>query len=212
MDGPIKIAEAARLEELEQVRELFRNYQVQLSSRLRFPDSEWQDLPGAHARPGGTLLLATTASQPSGCVGLRPFPAHGVCEMKRLHVCPEFRGQGRTPDRENYCGRPQPGLFVDETRHSSTFHGGSPGHSTVDSGSQRFRPCPIAGRGLDVHGIAPALSGSSRASWPSSRPDDEERPVATTGQFGLLHPAQEELNGILVQPFHHQSLTQLLSL
>jgi carbonic anhydrase len=94
MDRPIKIAEAATLEELEQVRELFRNYQVQLPPRLRFPDSEWQDLPGPYAGPRGTLLLATTASRPSGCVGLRPFSAHGICEMKRLHVCPGFRGQG----------------------------------------------------------------------------------------------------------------------
>jgi len=70
MDRPIKIAEAATLEELEQVRKLFRNYQFQLPPRLRFPDSEWQDLPGAYAGPGGTLLLATTASQSSGCVGL----------------------------------------------------------------------------------------------------------------------------------------------
>ena len=42
--------------------------------------------------PQGLLLLATVVGQPVGCIGLRPFPREGTCEMKRLYVRPAFRG------------------------------------------------------------------------------------------------------------------------
>jgi carbonic anhydrase len=86
------ILEVATPEHLEQVRSLLRAYQSELPAQLRFPDGEWLDLPGAYAAPQGALLLATVAAQPAGCVGLRPFPLAGACEMKRLYVSPTFRG------------------------------------------------------------------------------------------------------------------------
>ena len=89
----VAIVEAVSPDQLEQVRVLFRNYQSGLPTRLRFSDSEWQNLPGAYSAPGGGLLLATLAGQPAGCVGLRPFPLPSACEMKRLYVTPSFRGQ-----------------------------------------------------------------------------------------------------------------------
>ena len=89
----VAIIEAVSPDQLGQVRALFQNYQSGLPTRLRFPDSEWQTLPGAYSAPGGGLLLATLAGQPAGCVGLRPFPLPGACEMKRLYVTPSFRGQ-----------------------------------------------------------------------------------------------------------------------
>jgi GNAT superfamily N-acetyltransferase len=88
----VEILAAVTLDHLAQVRELFQSYQAQLPSQLRFPDSEWQTLPGAYGPPGGELLLASVADHPAGCVGLRPFPLPAACEMKRLFVSPSFRG------------------------------------------------------------------------------------------------------------------------
>jgi putative acetyltransferase len=87
-----EFVEVATVEQLEQVRALFRGYQSELPAQYRFPDLEWQTLPGEYRPPGGTLLLAKIADQPAGCVGLRPFPLEGACEMKRLYVRPNFRG------------------------------------------------------------------------------------------------------------------------
>ncbi len=89
-----EIVEAASEEQLEQIRSLFREYQAQLSAqyRTRSLEAELSALPGVYAPPKGTLLLATVSGQPVGCVGLRPFPQEGACEMKHLYVRPTFRG------------------------------------------------------------------------------------------------------------------------
>jgi carbonic anhydrase len=87
----VEIVEVRTAEELEHVRKLFRSYREGLPAYLRFPDSEWQELPGVYSRPGGALLHATVAGQSAGCVGLRPFPLQGACEIKRLFVRPTFR-------------------------------------------------------------------------------------------------------------------------
>ncbi len=86
------IVEVTTASHLELVRGLFQSYQSELPAELRFPDSEWQSLPGAFSPPDGALLLATATGQPAGCVGLRHFPRTGTCEMKRLYVAPDFRG------------------------------------------------------------------------------------------------------------------------
>ena len=88
----VEIQEVRTAEELDLVRELFRRYRDGLPPHLRFPDTEWRELPGAYSRPRGALLHATVARQSAGCVGLRPFPREGVCEIKRLFVRPGFRG------------------------------------------------------------------------------------------------------------------------
>ncbi len=92
MEPVVKIFEATTADQLEQVRSLIRDYQLQLPAWLRFPDAEWLNLPGEYAQPRGTLLLALVEAQPAGCVGLRPFPLDGACEMKRLYVRPTARG------------------------------------------------------------------------------------------------------------------------
>ena len=88
----IEIVEVTTPEQIGRPRSLFRAYQSELPAHLRFPDDEWLNLPGAYAPPQGALLLATIEGQPAGCVGLRPFPQAGECEMKRLYVRPIFRG------------------------------------------------------------------------------------------------------------------------
>jgi putative acetyltransferase len=89
-----EIVPATTPEQIEQVRNLFAEYRVQLSVEYCFRafDAEIAGLPGAYSPPKGMLLLATVIAQPVGCVGLRPFPLEGTCEMKRLYVRPAFRG------------------------------------------------------------------------------------------------------------------------
>ena len=88
------IIEAVSEAQLDQVRSLFREYQAELLPQYRAPslEDELAKLPGVYASPKGKLFLATVAGQPVGCVGLRPFPQHAACEMKRLYVRPTFRG------------------------------------------------------------------------------------------------------------------------
>ncbi|HKD86833.1 MAG TPA: GNAT family N-acetyltransferase [Terriglobales bacterium] len=89
-----EIVEVTTPEQIEQVRNLFAEYRAQLPVEYCFRsfDAEIAGLPGVYGPPKGTLLLAMVVGQPVGCVGLRPFPADGACEMKRLYVRPGFRG------------------------------------------------------------------------------------------------------------------------
>lgn len=89
-----QIVEATSQADIEQVRNLFTEYRAELAVEpcLRSFDAEIASLPGSYAPPKGRLLLAKVVGQPVGCVGLRPFPTDGSCEMKRLYVRPPFRG------------------------------------------------------------------------------------------------------------------------
>jgi len=89
-----EIIEATTPEQIEQLRNLFTEYRAQLPVDYcaKGFDAEIASLPGVYAPPGGKLLLATVVGQPIGCVGLRPFPLAGACEMKRLYLRPAFRG------------------------------------------------------------------------------------------------------------------------
>ena len=95
----MKVVEAITSEQIETVRGLFLEYAESLGFSLHFQnfDRELAELPGEYAPPGGRLYLAATdSSQPpkvAGCVALRRA-AEGICEMKRLYVRPQFRGQG----------------------------------------------------------------------------------------------------------------------
>jgi len=88
------IVEATTPEQIEQVRNLFLEYRAQLPNDYCFQkfDAEIAGLPGDYAPPKGRLFLASVVGQPVGCIGLRPFPLEGTCEMKRLYVRTGFRG------------------------------------------------------------------------------------------------------------------------
>jgi ribosomal protein S18 acetylase RimI-like enzyme len=96
-DASFRIAPALTREDLEATGRLFEEYGASLGIDLGFQGfaAELAGLPGAYARPAGTLLLARDADgAPLGCVGLRPIRPEGCCEMKRLYVAPRGRGLG----------------------------------------------------------------------------------------------------------------------
>jgi GNAT superfamily N-acetyltransferase len=86
-------------EDLEQVKDLFREYFDWVVSDMGFDlsyqsaETELQALPGAFAPPGGCLLLADDGGVAAACGALRPL-APGVCELKRMYVRPSYRGRG----------------------------------------------------------------------------------------------------------------------
>ena len=76
---------------------LFRDYEASLDTDLCFQgfEEEVAGLPGKYAPPRGALFIAVAADgETVGCVALRPVEPDGACEMKRLYVAPQGRGQG----------------------------------------------------------------------------------------------------------------------
>ncbi len=102
----ITVSEAYAGENLEAVKGLCRQFRAWLYERysddkaaidqyynpIQF-ESLLEKLPSLHAKPEGTILLATHAGEAAGCVMLSKFDKT-ICEMKRLFVAPEKRGQG----------------------------------------------------------------------------------------------------------------------
>jgi ribosomal protein S18 acetylase RimI-like enzyme len=90
-----EICPARSPEDIEQARQLFKEYEAWLEISLCFQNFEQElaGLPGDYAPPDGRLLFAYRDGQLAGCVALRKI-GEGICEMKRLFVRPEFRGLG----------------------------------------------------------------------------------------------------------------------
>lgn len=90
----IKIIQAETFEEIEAARGLFREYEAWFGMNLCFQnfDEEVANLPDKYASPEGRLFLAFSDEKLAGCIALRKLE-EGICEMKRLFVKDEFRGQ-----------------------------------------------------------------------------------------------------------------------
>jgi len=84
-------------EDMDVIRELFREYQAWLGVDLCFQgfEDELGSLPGVYASPLGRLYLAKdeATGQIAGCIATRPRD-DGRCEMKRLYVRDAWRGRG----------------------------------------------------------------------------------------------------------------------
>lgn len=89
------IIRAQSSEEIKHARSLFKEYAAWLEIDLCFQnfEKELANLPGEYAPPNGRLFLASRDTGIAGCVALRKI-GEGTCEIKRLFVRPEFRGQG----------------------------------------------------------------------------------------------------------------------
>lgn len=92
----VRIIQALSDANVAAVRELFEQY-AQLRG-YEFQDANFEGemagLPGLYSpSKGGRLLLATYEGEAAGVVGLKKI-AEGQCEVKRLYVPPQYRGNG----------------------------------------------------------------------------------------------------------------------
>jgi len=94
----MNLIQAQSAEQIDEARRLFRQYADWLQIDLCFQnfEKELAELPGEYVPPGGRLLLAYDNSEVAGCIALRRLDER-TCEMKRLFVREQFRGQGLGP-------------------------------------------------------------------------------------------------------------------
>jgi ribosomal protein S18 acetylase RimI-like enzyme len=90
----VQIINAQTDAQYQHARYLFVQYAANLGFDLEFQgfSRELATLPGDYRPPLGCILLAKREREYVGCVALRPFE-NQICEMKRLFVIPEHRGQ-----------------------------------------------------------------------------------------------------------------------
>lgn len=90
----LKILQAESSAQIKETKKLFREYESWLGLNICFQNFEEEiaSLPGKYAAPEGRLFLAFADKKLAGCIALRKLE-DGVCEMKRLFVREDFRGQ-----------------------------------------------------------------------------------------------------------------------
>lgn len=92
---PIRTHRVRTVREFDVLATLFREYADDLGIDLSFQgfESELARLAEMYGPPSGAALLAGSAGDYVGCVGVRRFDER-TCEMKRLYVRPSARGRG----------------------------------------------------------------------------------------------------------------------
>jgi putative acetyltransferase len=107
MPATVTIRPVTTAQDLETAKVLLREYAGYLNQSLgeehiclESYEKELAVLPGLYAEPKGTILIAFMDEKPAGCIALKALKAdraieagEAACEMKRLWVRPEFRGQ-----------------------------------------------------------------------------------------------------------------------
>ena len=88
-----------QLQQMDEVRDIFREYAGTLDVDLSFQDfdEELATLPGEYSAPRGQIMLAYVDGSLAGCCALRPLDTadySNAAEMKRLYVRKAFRGFG----------------------------------------------------------------------------------------------------------------------
>jgi len=106
MNDGLTIYPAKTEQDLDTVRELFREYQDWLGVDLCFQgfEDELASLPGKYAPPHGGVYLVRDdeAEEIAACVAYRPAE-NGRAEMKRLYVRDKWRGYGLGRELANLC-------------------------------------------------------------------------------------------------------------
>ena len=90
----VNICQAQTETQIDEARTIFREYEAWIDLDLCFQgfEAELAALPGKYAMPEGCLLLAYVDDKLAGCIAMRKLD-DGVCDMKRLFVRDDFRGQ-----------------------------------------------------------------------------------------------------------------------
>lgn len=80
-------------EELDTIRQLFRDYEKELDENICFQsfEAELEDPLKKYGPPSGDLLLAYWDDEVAGCIALTAIKDGDTCEMKRLYVKPQLR-------------------------------------------------------------------------------------------------------------------------
>ena len=91
----IEIVERYDEQSISEIKDIFIEYRKDLGLDLSFQDfqDELEELPGEYSPAEGAILLARDEDKTVGCVALRKID-ETTCEMKRLYVKPEYRGEG----------------------------------------------------------------------------------------------------------------------
>lgn len=92
---PIRLLEPTERAQMNDVRDIFREYAASLTYSLHYQgfEQELDALPAPYEAPHGVILLAVDGSTIVGCAALRAV-TDSVAELRRLYVRPSHQRRG----------------------------------------------------------------------------------------------------------------------